>query len=249
MSWDFVARRLRPAFFSARVALALLVTVPPLWVLVAMTPARSVHRLTQRWARVIVGLCGCRPRVIGLQRLPPPNISAVMIANHSSFLDAVVLLATIPGDYRFVTNHLAAGRPLLGTIIRKSGHLVVDRRSMRSRAACARAIEGTLTAGTSLMLFPEGTRGRRGLLPFHLGAFRAAVKTARPVIPIAIEGTRQMLPRDLRLAERGPLAVHVLAPIPGDGSVTGHAARLRDAARAAIAAALVTPRPPAAPPS
>lgn len=243
----FLASRLRPVLFSARVALALAVTIPPLWVMVAIAPAQWIHRLTQRWAGVIVGLCGCRPRVTGLRSLPR-GTGVVMVANHSSFLDSVVLLAAIPGEYRFVANHLAAGRPLLGTIIRKSGHLVVDRRSARSRAACARAMVRTLESGTSLMLFPEGTRSRCRLLPFRLGAFRAAAKTL--VVPVAIDGTRRMLGRDFRLPEWALLSVQVLAPICGDPSVVGCAAHLRDAAQAAIVDALggFTTWPPAGPP-
>lgn len=151
----FLATRLMSVLFSARVGAALALTVPPFWVLVAIAPAQWTHRLTQHWARVIVTLCGCRPIVTGLRSLPS-GTGIVMVANHSSFIDSVVLLAAIPGDYRFVANHMAARRPLLGTIIRKSGHLVVERGSVRSRAACARAMVKTLQSGTSLLLFPEG---------------------------------------------------------------------------------------------
>ena len=112
----------------------------------------------------------------------------MLVANHSSYLDSVVLAAAIPRDCRFVANHMAATRPLLGLIIRKSGHLLVDRESRRSRAACARAMIELLQDGTSLVLFPEGTRAGRDVLPFRAGAFRAAFRTGRPVIPIAISG-------------------------------------------------------------
>ena len=88
------------------------------------------------------------------------------------------------------------------------------------------------------MSLPEGTRSPRGLLPFRLGAFRAAAKTSSPVVPIAIDGTRRMLPRKFRLLERAPLSVQVLTPIGGDSSVDGCAAHLRDLAQAAIVAAL-----------
>lgn len=232
-----LATRLMSVLFSARVGTALALTVPPFWVLVAIAPARWTHRLTQHWARVIATLCGCRPIVTGAPSLPS-GTGIVMVANHSSFLDSVVLLAAIPGDYRFVANHLAARRPLLGTVIRKSGHLVVDRGSARSRAACARAMVKTLQSGTPLLLFPEGTRGRRGLLPFHMGAFRTAEKTSCPVVPVAIDGTRRMLPRDRRLLEPAPLAIHVLEAITADPSAVRRAAALRDQARAAIVTAL-----------
>ena len=94
----------------------------------------------------------------------------MLVANHSSYLDSLALVAAIPRDCRFVANHLAATRPLLGLIIRKSGHLVVDRASRQSRAACARAMIALLQDGTSLVLFPEGTLGQ-DVLPFHAGGF------------------------------------------------------------------------------
>jgi Acyltransferase len=120
----FLATRLVSVLFSARVGAALALTVPPFWVLVAIAPAQWTHRLTQHWARVIVTLCGCRPIVTGLRSLPS-GTGIVMVANHSSFIDSVVLLAAIPGDYRFVANHMAARRPLLGS-----------RRSSRARHCC-----------------------------------------------------------------------------------------------------------------
>jgi 1-acyl-sn-glycerol-3-phosphate acyltransferase len=161
-----------------------------------------------------------------------------MVANHSSFLDSVVLLAAVPADYRFVVNHLAATRPLVGLAIRRSGHLVVDRRSARSRAECARAMIASLEAGTSLLLFPEGTRGGDSLLPFQSGAFRTAVRTGRPVVPIAIAGTRRILPRRFRLLQRAPIHVRILPAIRPEAGTAGSATRLRDAAASAIAAAL-----------
>jgi len=230
----------RALVFSARVLLVLAVAIPPLWLLVALVPRRLVHHLVQRWARLVFAASGCRPGVSGLEHL---REHAVMVVNHSSFLDALLLMAAIPGDYRFVVNHLAATRPALGLIVRKSGHLIVDRRSARSRAACARAIVGALRAGESLIMFPEGTRANDVLLPFKMGAFRAAAAAGRPVVPIAVTGTRRMMPRRPGLLTPGPLRVQVLPAIeraPGRSS----AAALRDAARSAINDALARPPEP-----
>ena len=186
-------------------------------------------------------------RPVSLERLPlevqglenlDRESCAVLVANHSSYLDSVALVAAIPRDCRFVANHLAATRPLLGLIIRKSGHLVVDRASRRSRAACARAMTALLQNGTSLVLFPEGTRAGHAVLPFHAGAFRAAVRAGRPVIPIAIDGTRRIWPRKFRLLRRGALVVRILPAIHAAAGTQMSAVRLRDAAAGVIAAAL-----------
>ena len=227
--------------FSVRVGLALVLTVPILAFLTVAVPSTRMHHLTQRWARWMVTLCGCRPHVIGHEHLPGDR-TVVFTANHASFFDSVVLLAALPGPYRFVVNHQAAARPLLGTIIRKAGHLVVDRRSLRSRAACARAIERTLASGHSLLLFPEGTRGRDGLLTFRLGGFRAAIRASRAVVPVALSGTQRMFPRDARLPQPTPLTVQVLPPVRTAGCELRQAAGLRDEVQAAIAGALAAER-------
>jgi 1-acyl-sn-glycerol-3-phosphate acyltransferase len=223
--------------FSAWVALLLVLALPPIWLLLALAPpGATTHRLVRRFARGLLTLAGCPVRLHGGEHLT--TSCAVLVANHSSFLDSVVLVAAIPRDFRFVANHLAATRPIVGLIIRKVGHLVVDRRSHRSRAACARTMVELLRAGTSLLLFPEGKRASGDVLPFHSGAFRAAAKAGCPVIPIAIRGTRRILPRRIRLLRRSTIEVRVCPAIHVEGHTRESAARMRDAAAEVIAAAL-----------
>ena len=224
--------------FSAWVGLLLVLTLPPIWLALAFTPAgAATHRRVRRLARAILGLSGCRLQVHGLEHLAEESC-AVFVANHSSYLDSVVLAAAIPRDYRIVANHLAATRPLIGLIIRKAGHLVVDRGSRPSRIACARTMIDLLRNGTSLLLFPEGTRASHGVLPFRTGAFRAAVKAGRPVVPVAISGTRRIWPKRVRLLRRNPIVVRIKPAIHPDLQKPESAARLRDEAAAAIAGAL-----------
>ena len=224
--------------FSAWVGLLLVLTLPPIWVILALTPAgAATHRRVRWFAGALFTLTGCRLQVHGLEHLAEESC-AVLVANHSSYLDSVVLVAAIPRDCRFVANHMAATRPLIGLIIRKAGHLVVDRGSRRSRAACARAMIELLRDGTSLLMFPEGTRAGHEVLPFRTGAFRAAVKTGRPVIPIAISGTRRIWPRGIGLLRRSPIVVSVLPAIHADVQSQESASQLRDAAAGVIANAL-----------
>jgi 1-acyl-sn-glycerol-3-phosphate acyltransferase len=88
------------------------------------------------------------------------------------------------------------------------------------------------------MIFPEGTFVRApGLLPFRLGAFKAAVETGRPIIPIAIAGTRRLLPDGSWVFRHGPIEVTIGAPLQPRGDGWPEMVRLRDAAREAIALA------------
>jgi 1-acyl-sn-glycerol-3-phosphate acyltransferase len=224
--------------FTAWVVLLLVPIIPLVWLVLAMIPAgAAAHAFVRRSARGTLRLTGCRLRLEGLEHLARESC-AVLVANHTSYLDAAVLMAAIPRNCRFVANHLAAGRPFIHAIVTKAGFLVVDRGSQRSRAECARAMIELLRDGTSLALFPEGRRASDRMLPFHAGAFRAAVKTGRPVIPIAISGTSHIWPKRIRLLRRGDITVRILPAIHADDQTRESADLLRDRVAGAIAGAL-----------
>jgi 1-acyl-sn-glycerol-3-phosphate acyltransferase len=225
-------------FFSMWVLVVLIVALPPLWLLLTLSPAGDrADRLVRTSARRLVRWSGCGLNVIGTEHLADTPC-ALMVANHSSFLDSVVLLAAVPGDFRFVVNHLAATRPLVGLAIHKAGHLVVNRGSARSRATCGRAMIAALRAGRSLMVFPEGTRGGRELLPFQTGPFRIAAFVGCSVTPVAIVGTRSILPRRFRLLRRTPITVIVLPAIAAAAPEHCIATDLRDRAARALSECL-----------
>jgi 1-acyl-sn-glycerol-3-phosphate acyltransferase len=230
----------RPSgLFTLRVALVLGVLLPPLWLLLCFTrDERRAHRLVQRCARSVVWLAGCRVRVTGVNSLPRSG-SAMLVANHASLADAAILLAAVPADFRFIANHVFADYPILGAAIRRASHHIVDRGSWGSRAACARAMVSALEGGRSLLVFPEGTTGNGvRMLPFRSGAFRAAARSSRPVVPVAIRGTREMFAPGRWMLSQVPVEIEVLAPIfPADSTREG-VIRLRDAAASAIAARL-----------
>ena len=222
--------------YGAWVAGFLTVAGPILWILVLLAPGgRATDRGVRRWCRVVLALAGCRLRVEGLERLPTRG-AAVFAANHSSYLDSPVLLAALPADFRFVAKRELLTTPLLGTIIRKVGHLTVERFDVARGVADAERVTRALVGGVSLLFFPEGTFLRApGLLPFRLGAFKAAVEAGCPVIPVTIRGTRRILPAYARIPRPGPITVTVGAPLVPAGREWHEMVRLRDAVRAEIA--------------
>ena len=225
--------------FTLWMAIALAVHFAALWVVVRWTrDGSAVRRRVRAFARSLVSISGCELRVSGVDCLRD-HACAVLVANHSSFADSIVVMAAVPCDFRFVANHRAAGRPVVGLVLKKAGHLIVNRDSLRARAECGRAMVEMLRAGQSLLVFPEGTaKAGPAMLPFRNGAFRAAARAGRPVIPIAISGTRRILPRSFRLLRRGAIDVRILPPLIPRDDTRETAKRLRDAAARAIAAAL-----------
>lgn len=228
--------RLAALAYGAYIWGLLFVPLPLLWALLLIVPrGHPANRLAKGCCRLVLALSGCALRVEGLEHLRRAA-PVVLAANHASYVDAGVLLAALPVEFRFVAKAGLASYPFIGTVIRRVGHLTVERVDPAKRAAVAVRTTAILHDGTSLLFFPEGTFFRSpGLLPFRPGAFKAAAEAGCPVIPIGLRGTREFLPDGTWLPKRGPITVAIGAPIPPHGSGWQDILRLRDLARAEIA--------------
>jgi acyl carrier protein len=225
--------------YGAWVGVLLAVTLPVLWVVLEVTPrGRPADRLVRAVCRGLLALAGCRLRVEGLEHMAALG-PAVLAANHSSYVDSVALLAGLPRTcpFLFVGKRELLSTPLIGTVMRKVGHLTVERYAHSASVADAAAVSAALSSGASLLVFPEGTfRRTPGLLPFRLGGFKAAVEAGRPVVPIAIEGTRDILPADAWVPRCHAVRIAIGAAIHPAARGWPEMVRLRDLTRAAIAA-------------
>ncbi|WP_167315773.1 lysophospholipid acyltransferase family protein [Paraburkholderia phytofirmans] len=161
--------------------------------------------------------------------------NVVMVANHSSYLDGLILLAVLPQPVRFVAKRGLDRHWISGRLLRAIGTCFVERREYRGSIEDEQRLIGQADGDTPMLFFPEGTFGRgAGLLPFRLGAFRVACSSGRAVVPVALAGMRAVLPDGSWIPRRGPISVAMLSPIAPDGLDLGAMARLRDAARSAI---------------
>ena len=119
----------------------------------------------------------------------------IYASNHTSYFDVVALMLGLGVPYRFVAKMEVARMPFIGTFMRQMGHLSFDRADAGSRLHQAAEMEDFLRKGESVFVFPEGTFTREaGVHQFQLGAFKAAVETGAPVIPVSLRGTREFLP-------------------------------------------------------
>jgi 1-acyl-sn-glycerol-3-phosphate acyltransferase len=219
------------AIFTGWIVVVLVVSLPVLWGYLAVRrPGRHADRAAKRWSRFALAVCGLHPRVVGREHLGGLD-SGVLVANHASYLDPVVLMAAVPTPFHFVAKRALTRYPLIGTVIRKAEHLTIEKAGLSDRLAGADEVERQLRAGDRLVIFAEGTFVRRpGLLPFRLGAFRAAVDTGRPIVPIALAGTRQVLPDGTWLFRHVPITVTIGAPVKPQTAGWPEMVRLRDAA-------------------
>lgn len=229
--------------FTVRVVVVLAVLLPPLWVRLLFTRReQDAFARVRRCAQRVVRALGCRIDVHHVVRVPDDE-AVMFVSNHVSIADAAVLLAVLPNDLRFVANHIFAQYPLLGPAIRGASANIVDRGSWRSRGNSGQAMVEALTRGQSLLVFPEGTTSDAGgMLPFRRGAFLAAARTGRRVVPIALSGTRAMMPAGRWLLANVPIRVEVLEPVAPAGATRDAVARLSDEVAAAIASRLADDR-------
>jgi 1-acyl-sn-glycerol-3-phosphate acyltransferase len=211
---------------------------------VILLPTLRARRGTARIAaRTFFLLAGMPLRLRGLEHLPPGQ--CVVVANHASYLDGVVMAAALPPRFGFVIKREMNDVPLAGLLLRRIGSEFVERFNRHKGGTDARRVLRTAASGHSLVFFPEGTfKPEVGLGKFHTGAFVIAARAACPVVPAVILGTRRNMPATRMLPRPGPLEVLYLPPIhpvaPQDEGEDPVLA-LRDRARAAVLAELGEP--------
>jgi 1-acyl-sn-glycerol-3-phosphate acyltransferase len=205
-----------------------------LWPLVALLPRRPLrHALLGVGGRTFLRLTGIPLEVEGQSTIPEGRV--MIIANHSSYLDGLVLCAAIPGEFSFVAKHELREQLVAGTLLKRLGTIFVRRVDPKGGVEDTEAVVRAAHAGARLVTLAEGTFSRMpGLLPFRLGAFLAAAQAGIPVVPVTIRGTRMILRGDQWFPRRGRISVHVGEPLFSDGNDFAAAVRLRDRCRAII---------------
>ncbi|MGD0639214.1 MAG: AMP-binding protein [Roseiarcus sp.] len=206
------------------------------WVAVMILP-----RLDWRWralravARTALAAMGIPVTVAGGERLSSPN--AILVFNHSSYADALVLAAILPGEPAFVAKKELAAQFVAGAALPRLGVLFVERTDVMGSLADAERVTAAARRGGVIVSFPEGGFTRKpGLCTFHLGAFKTAADTGLAVIPGAIRGTRTVLRSDQWFPRWAAIDVDVAEPIQPSGQDFHSVLRLRDAAREAVLA-------------
>lgn len=209
---------------------------------VAVLPGlHARRRLARAAARCFFALCGIRVRLLDAELLP--HGPCIVVANHASYLDGVVLTAALPADFGFVIKQEMRRLPIAHLLLRRIGSEFVERVDRRRSASDARRLLKAAAGGQALAFFPEGTfLHARGLGPFHSGAFVTAARAGLPVAPVLIRGARAVLPPGARLPRPGiSIDVRVLLSKNAGGADGPAARRLRDEVRQIMLAELGEP--------
>jgi 1-acyl-sn-glycerol-3-phosphate acyltransferase len=190
---------------------------------------RSGHRqivVARVWARFLLWGSGVKVKVEGLEKIAP-NGSYVFVSNHLSYMDTPVVLANIPVQFRFLAKSGLFKIPLLGTHLASAGHISVPRDDARAAVKTMTAASQVIRErGISLLIFPEGGRSPDGeLAAFKEGAAYIAIRAGVPLVPISLQGTREVLPFGSGQVRSGWVTMRIGEPIPTDQ------AQLRDRGR------------------
>jgi 1-acyl-sn-glycerol-3-phosphate acyltransferase len=185
----------------------------------ALLPPRGdwFLRFARGWARTLLAVAGVPVRVLHAERLDRGR-SFVIVANHESFCDILVLLAYLPIQVRFLAKRSVFRVPVLGWSIAAAGFIPVDREDRSRGTETVDAALRRLSGGRSVVVFPEETRtGNGDLLPFKRGAAHLALKSGLPILPVGLAGTFHVLKRGSLLITPGVVAMSVGIPIEVSG--------------------------------
>ncbi|MDP2164266.1 MAG: 1-acylglycerol-3-phosphate O-acyltransferase [Hydrogenophaga sp.] len=212
------------------------------WCLIMLGPQLEQRRSTARaFSRAVLRLIGLPVQVQGLEHLPTDE-PCLVVANHASYLDSLLLGALLPPRFAFVAKRELETAPFVGAALRRLGVAFVERFDAARGIEDAQSMLARVRAGESFVVFPEGTfRRAPGLLPFKLGAFVTAADAGVPLVPAALQGTRSLLRAGAWLPERGPVGLRLLAPVRPSATGWDAALAARDEVRAALAAELREP--------
>jgi 1-acyl-sn-glycerol-3-phosphate acyltransferase len=192
------------------------------------------HWCARAWSWLILATTGVRVIVSGLDRLTP-GATYVFVSNHQSIYDIPVVFASLPIQLRIIAKESLGDFPFLGWHLRRTGHMLVDRRHP-DRGGIFGWANALVSKGLSLIIFAEGTRSRDGHVGrFKGGGFYLAMQAGLPVVPISIVGSRHVMrkgqlttrPGEVRLIIHDPIGVES-TPQPEMRKVKALAARVRE---------------------
>jgi len=203
------------------------------------------HRVASFWAWLILKTCGVRVDVEGREKIVPGR-TYVLASNHQSLFDTPIVFAYLPLSFRILYKKSLNRIPFLGWHLFLSGHVGVERENpTRARASLDHAAE-RIRSGTSVVVFPEGTRSYDGVMrAFRKGSFRLALKAGTPVVPVTISGSHRVMKRGKVTVYPGKVSLRIGEPISVEGLSEGDAADLSERVRDVVQGNLATP--PAAP--
>ncbi len=179
---------------------------------------RTVHRIANLWARILLWISSVQTEVIGRENILHDR-PQIFMANHQSGFDILIVLAHMDTYFAWIAKKELFSIPIFGDAMKKGGYISIDRknfvRAMRSISEAARIVQ----EGKSVMTFPEGTRSMDNQVhPFKKGVFHLALKAGVPIVPVTIIGSGDIMPKKSLRVHPGKITMVIDKPI----DITGY---------------------------
>ncbi|HEV8384939.1 MAG TPA: lysophospholipid acyltransferase family protein [Candidatus Acidoferrales bacterium] len=235
--------------FIAVTFLALfLILVGPLLILhclIAGSP-EFLYRIAAGATEFALAICGTRVKVDGRENIPPGV--CIFVANHTSNADPPVVVAAIPRRVAMLAKKEIFRIPILGTAMKLTGYVPVDRRHRESAIASVDLSLENLKRGVSYLIFPEGTRSPDGRLrPFKKGSFVMAIRAQVPVVPVSVIGAHKIMRKGESAIYPGEVTVKIHPPVQVNSYTVEHRDELIARVQAIVASGLPEDQQPLAP--
>jgi 1-acyl-sn-glycerol-3-phosphate acyltransferase len=192
------------------------------------------HRVASFWAWLILKTCGVAVEVEGRENIAPGS-TYVLASNHQSLFDTPILFAYLPLSFRILYKKSLNRIPFLGWHLFLSGHVPVERENPAKASESLNHAAERIRSGTSVAVFPEGTRSYDGVMrAFRKGSFRLALKASTPVVPLTISGSHLVMKRGRVTVYPRKVRLTIGAPIPVSGLAESDAAVLSERVREVV---------------
>lgn len=199
---------------------------------------RAYHRVALLWSRFGLLFAGASLDVEGAE-LVPRDRPIIFMGNHQSNFDIMALFQAVPVRFNWLAKEELFRVPFFGTSMKSAGYIPINRGDGRDALRSLDRAAKLVRAGTSVAIFPEGTRSSDGmLLPFKRGGFILATKAGVTVVPFAISGSREVNPANRLFLRPGRIRIRFAPPIDCSGMGTREQENLMEQVRGSISAAL-----------
>jgi len=169
--------------------------------------ADLMHDWARLWGRLGLLLSATPVEVRNPENIPRDQ-PVVFMPNHQSNFDILALLTAIPIQFRWMAKAELFRIPVFGGAMHRAGYIPVERDDRRKALESIKESAARIAAGASVIIFPEGTRSETGrLLSFKKGGFMIALQSGAPIVPVAIEGSHDILPKHGRIVRKGAIRV------------------------------------------
>lgn len=199
------------------------------------------------WGRILCWLAGVRVRVEGMEHIDPAR-TYIFAGNHCSQYDIFSFQGYFPHDFRWIAKKELFRVPVFGRAMHRVGYIPIDRSHGRPALKSLDEAGRRIAAGSSVLIFPEGTRSADGRLQeFKAGAVLLAIKAGVPIVPLAFIGSHEVLPKGSLIPKSGEIIIRIGNPMATDHFKSGDKQALAASLQAAVGRLLEQPREPEAP--